>query len=97
MNIMGRGNDGEPDRLLNAPTNEAWIDPWVAALRGLGVEFRMGGTVEAINVDGGRLASARVRDAAGSTGTVDADWFVCAVPVERQGDAQSRFPRSGVA
>ena len=83
MNVMGRGNDGEPDRLLNAPTNEAWIDPWVAALRELGVEFRMGGTVEAINVDGGRLASARVRDAAGRTGTVEADWFVCAVPVER--------------
>ena len=29
MNIMGRGNDGAPDRVLNAPTNEAWIDPWV--------------------------------------------------------------------
>jgi hypothetical protein len=83
MNIMGRGNDGELDRLLNAPTNEAWIDPWVAALRGLGVEFRVGNTVEAIDVDGGRLASARVRDAAGRTGTVDADWFVCAMLVER--------------
>jgi len=83
MNIMGRGNDGEPDRLLNAPTNEAWIDPWVAALRGLGVGFRMGSTVEAIDVDGGRPTSARVRDAAGRTGTVEADWFVCAVPVER--------------
>ncbi|HEX6116491.1 MAG TPA: FAD-dependent oxidoreductase, partial [Solirubrobacterales bacterium] len=26
MNIMNRGNDGSPDRVLNAPTNEAWID-----------------------------------------------------------------------
>src|SRR5437762_8009617 len=23
-----RGNDGAPDRVLNRPTNEAWIDPW---------------------------------------------------------------------
>ena len=32
-NIMGRGNDGALDRVLDAPTNEAWIDPWVALLR----------------------------------------------------------------
>ncbi len=36
MNIMGRGNDGALDRVLNAPTNEAWIDPWVMHLRKLG-------------------------------------------------------------
>ena len=40
MNIMGRGNDGALDRVLDAPTNEAWIDPWVKHLRGLGVTFR---------------------------------------------------------
>src|SRR5919199_14998 len=32
-NFEGRGNDGAPDRVLNAPTNEAWIDPWVRLLR----------------------------------------------------------------
>jgi len=36
MNLMGRGNDGEFDRVLNAPTNEAWIRPWVRLLRKLG-------------------------------------------------------------
>ena len=30
MNIMQRGNDGALDRVLDAPTNEAWIDPWVS-------------------------------------------------------------------
>ncbi|MGH3735038.1 MAG: FAD-dependent oxidoreductase [Micromonosporaceae bacterium] len=83
MNIMGRGNDGAPDRVLNAPTNEAWIDPWVALLRTLGVEFRVGQTVEALQVGGGRIISARVRDPRGQTGTVDADWYVCAMPAER--------------
>ena len=36
---MGRGNDGALDRVLDLPTNEAWIDPWVAHLRELGVNF----------------------------------------------------------
>ena len=39
FNIAQQGNDGELDRVLDLPTNEAWIDPWVAHLRGLGVRF----------------------------------------------------------
>jgi hypothetical protein len=50
MNIMQRGNDGAPDRVLDAPTNEAWIDPWVSHLRKLGVRFHVGQTVEALDV-----------------------------------------------
>ncbi len=83
MNIMGRGNDGARDRVLNAPTNEAWIDPWVAHLRTLGVEFRLGQTVECLSVGGGPISSARARYRLGRTSTVEADWFVCAMPVER--------------
>ena len=83
MNIMGRGADGEVDRVLDAPTNEAWIDPWVLYLRKLGVKFRVGRTVEALGVRNGAIAAARVRDARGRRGTVTADWFVCAMPVER--------------
>lgn len=83
MNIMNRGNDGAPDRVLNAPTNEAWIDPWVRLLSSLGVRFQVGQNVEALDVAGGRITSARVRDAVGTTTTVDADWYVCAMPVER--------------
>ena len=29
---------GRADRLLNAPTNDAWITPWVEHLRGAGVD-----------------------------------------------------------
>src|SRR5687768_16072246 len=53
MNIMERGNDGAPDRVLNAPTNEAWIDPWVAYLKKLGVRFRVGQKVIGLDVRGG--------------------------------------------
>jgi uncharacterized protein with NAD-binding domain and iron-sulfur cluster len=41
-----------PDRVLNGPTNEAWIDPWVSYLEGRGVEFRLGHELEAIRCDG---------------------------------------------
>ena len=32
---------GRADRVLDAPTNEAWIDPWVEHLRALGVDLRL--------------------------------------------------------
>jgi uncharacterized protein with NAD-binding domain and iron-sulfur cluster len=82
-NIMGRGNDGEPDRVLELPTNEAWIDPWVVHLRELGVRFRVGRTVEGLKVRDGRIAGATVRDRRGRRHAVHADWFVSAMPVER--------------
>ncbi|HEX8742226.1 MAG TPA: FAD-dependent oxidoreductase [Thermoleophilaceae bacterium] len=90
MNIMQRGNDGQLDRVLNAPTNEAWIDPWVVHLKRLGVRFRVGHRVEALNVRGGRIESARARDARGRTRTIEADWFVSAMPAERARKLLSR-------
>lgn len=81
--IMGRGNDGAPDRVLDLPTNEAWIDPWVALLRTLGVRFHVGQAVEALTVRGGRIASARAVDRRGRRRRIEADHFVCAMPAER--------------
>jgi uncharacterized protein with NAD-binding domain and iron-sulfur cluster len=83
MNFMGRGNDGAPDRILNAPTNEAWIDPWIIMLRDLGVRFRVGHTVEALRMRNGRVTAARIRDPRKRRRTVEADWFVSAMPAER--------------
>lgn len=82
-NVMGRGNDGAPDRVLNLPTNEAWIDPWILHLRSLGVRFAVGRTVEALEVERGRIAAARIRDRKHRRHRVEADWFVLAMPVER--------------
>src|SRR3546814_3176592 len=39
------------DRLLDAPTNEAWIDPWVAHLRSLGVEVVEGYAATQLHVE----------------------------------------------
>ena len=81
--IMNRGNDGAPDRVLNLPTNEAWINPWVKLLRSQGVRFHVGQRVEALRMRGGEVESARVVDRHGRRRTIEADWFVSAMPAER--------------
>jgi hypothetical protein len=81
---------GAADRLLNAPTNEAWIEPWVSHLRSLGVRFVTGQRIGEIVLDGGVVSSVRLQptDANGeptgsAASTFAADWFVAAMPVEQ--------------
>ncbi|WP_228823817.1 hydroxysqualene dehydroxylase [Nocardia blacklockiae] len=75
------GNDGPLDRVLDGPTNEAWIDPWVRRLRELGVRFETA-ELRGLDVRDGRIAAARTVDGSGAAATVTADHFVLAVPVE---------------
>lgn len=82
FNAMGRGADGPLDRILNAPTNEAWIDPWVDHLERLGVEFRIGWTVREVAYDSGRVTAAMIEDTQGVRQSVTADHYVSAMPVE---------------
>jgi uncharacterized protein with NAD-binding domain and iron-sulfur cluster len=82
LNALGRGADGPPDRILNAPTNEAWIDPWVAHLRSLGVEFKVGWTLREMRYGDGRITGALVEGPDGAGRTVTADHYVSALPVE---------------
>ena len=83
LNILGRGNDGALDRVLDLPTNEAWINPWMRHLRGLDVRFVYGQRLLRYDVGGGRIRGAWLADGAGRRTRVDADWFVSAMPVER--------------
>ena len=64
--------------MLDAPTSEVWIDPWVAHLRSRGADVRLGAPVEALHLAGGRIAGADGR--AGSA--IQADHYVAALPVE---------------
>ncbi|MET8654471.1 hydroxysqualene dehydroxylase [Nocardia aurea] len=77
---------GGVDRILNRPTNEAWIDPWVDYLGGRGVRFVLGQRATALRLRDGVIGSATVVDSRGVASTVTADWFVCAIPVERAVD-----------
>jgi uncharacterized protein with NAD-binding domain and iron-sulfur cluster len=81
-NLVGRGSNGTFDRVLAGPTNEVFVDPWVRHLRKLGVRFRTGASVERIEVRDGRVRGVGVRGPRGLR-RVEADWFVCALPVER--------------
>ncbi|MEU6295691.1 hydroxysqualene dehydroxylase [Streptomyces erythrochromogenes] len=82
FNLLGRGADGPPDRILNLPTNEAWIDPWEVHLRSLGVEFRIGWTVREVQYAAGRVSGVAVEGPDGARQTVTADHYVSALPVE---------------
>ena len=66
------------ERVLNAPTSEAWIDPWTRYLETLGVEFRPNTPVRRLESDGRRVTGATLADGE----TVAADEYVLAVPVE---------------
>jgi uncharacterized protein with NAD-binding domain and iron-sulfur cluster len=79
---LGLGGYKAPDRLLNAPTNEALIDPWVAYLKSLGVKFQSDATLTRLDVTDKKISGAQVTGSGGTTG-VDADYYVLAVPVER--------------
>jgi uncharacterized protein with NAD-binding domain and iron-sulfur cluster len=68
---------GRADRVLDAPTNEAWIDPWVAHLRTLGVDLRLNAPVQGLTVAGGRISGVTT-----AAETVTADHYIAALPVE---------------
>lgn len=77
--LFGQLDPSRPtERILNGPTNEAWIDPWVAYLEELGVEFRPATPVRRFEVDGGQVAGLELADG----NQVRSDEYVLAVPVE---------------
>lgn len=75
------GNDGALDRLLNGPTNEAWIEPWVNRLRELGVKF-VSAEVRGLEVQDKRISGAQIVTKSGESQSIEADYFVIALPVE---------------
>jgi uncharacterized protein with NAD-binding domain and iron-sulfur cluster len=74
--------DGQFLRLMNGPTNERWIEPWLGHLKRLGVQLRLGEAVERLDVHHGNITAAHTRSQCGVR-TVHADWYICALPVER--------------
>jgi 15-cis-phytoene desaturase len=70
------------DRLLSGPTNDVWLDPWCAHLRGaLGVTLIPDAPVTSLNLAGNRLRSVTIARN-GQPTEVTADFYVAAVPVE---------------
>jgi 15-cis-phytoene desaturase len=69
------------DRLLNAPTNVAWIDPWVEHLKKRGVRFHLQAPLENLGCEGGRIRQALVRQNDVLT-EVTGDYYLVCLPVE---------------
>ncbi len=74
--------DGTFDRLLNGPTSEVWIEPWRVLLEQQGVRVLTGHRVSALHMQGSQLSGVEVQHQ-GSTQTMQADDYICALPVEK--------------
>jgi uncharacterized protein with NAD-binding domain and iron-sulfur cluster len=84
--ILLLGNDSDNkgfDRVLNGPTSSQWLDPWVAHLESLGVQFNVGQALSGFTTNGSHIAAATVTDRTGVPRPVTADWYVSAVPCEK--------------
>ena len=82
------------DRVLCGPTSTMWIDPWVAHLRSLGVEFHFDSRVTEVVCADNRIEGIKVRTPASSHGPgpkdpepISFDWYVGALPLEIMTDA----------
>lgn len=73
--------DGRADRLLNGPTSDVWITPWVDWLARQGVQFENGCEVTNFTCNGGRVVSASAIQN-NAVKTIRADHFIAALPVE---------------
>lgn len=81
--VLGLSTPGKVyDRVLNGPTSEVWIDPWLKLLRELGVDYRVSSCVEAIHCDAQRITGIEV-SCGGVREAVSGDWYVAALPVEK--------------
>ncbi|UWG50643.1 Phytoene dehydrogenase or related enzyme [Halalkaliarchaeum sp. AArc-CO] len=84
--LFGQFDPTRPtEQILNGPTNEAWIDPWIDYLESLGVTLYADSPIERLTFDGRRITGAVVADGAAAPvagETVTADEYVLAVPVE---------------
>lgn len=70
------------DRVLNGPTNDVWIDPWLKYLQARGVKYHFDAQVRSLHCRNGRVQSATVR--IGNTQReATGDYFIGALPVER--------------
>jgi uncharacterized protein with NAD-binding domain and iron-sulfur cluster len=80
--LLGQLDPRRPaERILNAPTSVAWIDPWVTHLADLGVTFHPKTPARRLEFDGRRVTGVVV-DGPGGNRTIEADQYVLAVPVE---------------
>jgi uncharacterized protein with NAD-binding domain and iron-sulfur cluster len=73
---------GRVDQVLDGPTSEVWIEPWMRHLRKRNVNFHRNCTVAGIHCDGKLITGVTIQGA-GAPQRIVADHYVAALPVER--------------
>ncbi|HKK88025.1 MAG TPA: FAD-dependent oxidoreductase, partial [Saprospiraceae bacterium] len=75
----------QADRVLNAPTNDAWLNPWYKYLTEKGVQYHHGHTVREIKADvnSHSIKSVLVESENGQEREIVADAYISCLPVER--------------
>lgn len=73
---------GHADRVLDGPTSEVWIDPWLDRLKRLGVKRRDRCEVIRIDCKGQRITGVTLKTTSGDEQVVH-DFYIAAIPVER--------------
>ncbi|MFO0948615.1 MAG: FAD-dependent oxidoreductase [Planctomycetota bacterium] len=69
------------DRVLNGPTSDVWIDPWITYLRRRGVNYLENVRIDAIDFQRNRIQAISTSGRSGSA-THRADHYIAAIPVE---------------
>ncbi|NBU99443.1 MAG: phytoene dehydrogenase, partial [Spirochaetia bacterium] len=91
--ILGVFDPGSStDRLLNGPTNEVWIDPWLSYLEGLGVKYKLGAEVGKVKLSNGAISSVQILYSNNIEEWVEGDYFIFSVPVEVMGTILENNP-----
>jgi uncharacterized protein with NAD-binding domain and iron-sulfur cluster len=73
---------GDPvDHLLNGPTNEVWIDPWIHYLQSLGVELHNNARLTGFQLSDANISSVTI-ELNGEVTSVSGDYYVSALPAE---------------
>jgi len=81
---------GHSDRLLNGPTNEVWIEPWINYLTNKDLhtkpaKYSLNSPLKAINCKGQKIYSVIV-DIEGKSTEVRGDYYLFSIPVEAMAD-----------
>ncbi|RLD81127.1 MAG: phytoene dehydrogenase [Bacteroidetes bacterium] len=72
------------DRVLNGPTNDAWLYPWLNYLINKGVKYFYNHEVTKLEMEKGKISGARVVDRTTDKELlIQGDYYLLALPVER--------------
>jgi uncharacterized protein with NAD-binding domain and iron-sulfur cluster len=80
------------DRLLNGPTNDVWIEPWLRHLTARGVDYRLNAPVTEVRCDGRRITGVTFRQGGDDVRMDGSDHYIAAIPIEAMQEFVRRTP-----